>query len=77
VKTDPIEKGNIFKGGKTNTNKLRKELASFFVTDFNRAAEIYAKNGDAQFLRGWFNYRSPRSHGKRARFPGHDRGAED
>lgn len=54
-----MEKGSISIGGKTETNRLAKELLTLYATNSKKALAINIEKGDAQLFRDWFDHKIP------------------
>jgi len=54
-----IEKGKISIGGKTETNRLARELLTFYAMNSRKALAINIEKGDTQLFRDWFDHKIP------------------
>lgn len=56
-----MEKGNISKGGMTETNKIRRALNAYYLNDLLAVMKRIDEIGSVAFFREWFNYKIPLS----------------
>ena len=50
-----MDKGYLNGGGKTESNRLVRELSPFYVKDFEKAVELFSAQRVTEFIRNWID----------------------